>query len=153
MKKVMLFLLLLMLTLSAQAQQSPLLVVTEFKTNVPFPYDLKQLQAQTVIELRKRNIPVADVGGTYTLEGEILDWHSGNRATRLVVGMGAGRETAKIHYWLIDEKGKKSFERTDTIRQSVWGGGYSPSAGQLVQPFAVKIAERIAEAKLFGGKR
>jgi hypothetical protein len=114
---------------------------------VDFPYDFKQLQIQTVIELRKRNVPTGGTGGTYTLEGEVVEWKAGNRATRLLVGFGSGRESAKIHYWLTDQSGNKVFEHTDTVRQSFWGAGYTPSAGQLVQPFAVKIAERLAESK------
>ena len=148
--KKLLFLCILALPISpAFTQTQAQVVVQEFKSKVDFPYDLKQLQTQTVVELKKRNISTAETNGAYSLEGEILEWHAGNRATRLIVGMGSGRETAKIHYWLTDRNGKKVFEHTDTIRQSVWGGGYAPSAGQLVQPFAVKIAERVAESKVF----
>lgn len=124
-----------------------LVAVREFKTNADFPYDFKQLQIQTVIELKKRNVPAGDADGTYTLEGEVVQWKAGNRATRMLIGFGSGRESAKIHYWLIDQNGTKVFERTDTIRQSIWGGAAVPSAGQLVQPFAIKIAERIAGSK------
>jgi hypothetical protein len=124
-----------------------LVAVREFRTSVDFPYDFKQLQIQTVFELKKRSVPAGDGGGAYTLEGEVVEWKAGNRATRLLIGLGSGRESAKIHYWLTDPNGTKVFDRTDTIRQSVWGGGTAPSAGQLVQPFAVKIAERIADAK------
>jgi hypothetical protein len=62
--------------------------------------------------------------------------------------MGSGRETAKIHYWLTDASGKKVFEHTDTIRAAFWGNGYADSVGQLAQPFADKIAERLAAAKI-----
>jgi hypothetical protein len=58
------------------------------------------------------------------------------------------RETAKIHYWLTDASGKKVFDHTDTIRAAFWGNGYADSVGQLAQPFADKIADRLAEAKL-----
>jgi hypothetical protein len=148
MKKLFPLCILALATLPAFTQAQAQVVVQEFKSKVDFPYDLKQLQTQTVVELKKRNIPTADANGAYSLEGEILEWHAGNRATRLIVGFGSGRETAKIHFWLTDRNGKKVFEHTDTIRQSVWGGGYTPSAGQLVQPFAVKIAERVAESKV-----
>src|SRR5712664_3027301 len=76
------------------------------------------------------------------------EWHPGNRAKRWVVGMGSGRETAKIHYWLTDASGKKVFDHTDTNRAAFWGNGYADSVGQLAQPFADKIADRLAEAKL-----
>jgi hypothetical protein len=125
----------------------PLITVHVFKTSVDFPYDFKQLQIQTVVELKRRNVSAGNTDGTYTLEGEIVEWKAGNRATRMLVGFGTGRESAKIRFWLTDQKGTKVFERTDTIRQSIWGGAAVPSAGQLVQPFAVKIAERIADSR------
>ncbi len=144
------------------AQEKPLLVVETFTTvaGVAWPYDVKQLQAQTTVQLKNKigqsvNVvaePPANpepAGRVYRLQGEVLEWHAGKRATRLIVGMGAGRETAKIHYWLLESNGKKVFEHTDTIRQSVWGGGYVGSVGQLAEPFADKIATRLKEAKLF----
>ena len=124
-----------------------LVAVREFKTSVDFPYDFKQLQIQTVIELKKRNVPAGGTGGTYTLEGEVVEWNAGNRAARMLIGFGSGRESAKIHFWLTDQNGTRVYERTDTIRQSIWGGAAVPSAGQLVQPFAIKIAERIADSR------
>jgi hypothetical protein len=39
----------------------------------------------------------------------------------MLVGMGSGRETAEIHYWLTDEKGEKVFDNKDTIRAEFWG--------------------------------
>ena len=59
----------------------------------------------------------------------------------MLVGMGTGRETAVIHYWLTDKTGKKVFEHTDTIRAAFWGNAYAGSVGQLAQPFADKIAD------------
>lgn len=122
----------------------------------PWPYDMKQMAAQTVAELQRKDGKRFDVAmeapagqaKTYTLDGEVTEWHPGNRAKRLVVGMGSGRETAKIHYWLTDSSGKKVFDHTDTIRAAFWGNGYADSVGQLTQPFADKIADRLAEAKL-----
>jgi hypothetical protein len=61
----------------------------------------------------------------------------------MVVGMGSGREEAQIHYWLMERDGKKVFEHTDTIRQAFWGNAYANSVGELAQPFADKIAERL----------
>ena len=142
------------------AQSKPLLVVGTFglANGVNWPYDPKQMQLQTVTELKIKDGQSFDVvteapkeaaGKVFTLDGEILEWHAGNKATRMMVGMGSGRETAKIHYWLTDAaSGKKVFEHTDTIRQAFWGNAYASSVGQLAQPFADKIADRLKEAKL-----
>jgi len=127
------------------------------RSNVQWPYDVKQLQAATVVELKAKCSARADIladapenrARVLTLDGEILSWKPGNRATRLLIGMGSGRETAEIHFWLTDASGKKVYEHTDTIRQSVWGGGYTPSVGELLQPFANKIANRLSESKAF----
>jgi hypothetical protein len=143
----------------ARAQSRPTLVVNLFTVgkNVPWPYDMKQLQIQTITELKVKDSKYFDVedqppkqanSKVYTLDGEVLQWHAGNRATRLMIGLGSGRETAKIHYWLTDESGKKIFEHTDTIRQAFFGSAYANSVGQLAQPFADKIAGRLKEAKL-----
>jgi uncharacterized protein DUF4410 len=141
------------------AQDKTTVVVHTFSvpTGVQWPYDTKQLQLATIAELKGKSGTRAEVVSeapenrrrVLILEGEILSWKAGNRATRLMVGLGSGRETAKIHFWLNDASGKKVYEHTDTIRQSVWGGGYSPSAGELLQPFANKIANRIDESKVF----
>jgi len=142
------------------AQSKPLLAVGTFglANGVNWPYDPKQMQLQTVTELKIKDGQSFDVvteapkeaaGKVFTLDGEILEWHAGNKATRMMVGMGSGRETAKIHYWLTDAaSGKKVFEHTDTIRQAFWGNAYASSVGQLAQPFADKIADRLKEAKL-----
>lgn len=149
---------LLVLPSIASAQDKVAIVVHTFTATPgqPWPYDMKQMAAQTVAELQRKDGKRFDVAleapasqaKTYTLDGEVAEWHPGNRAKRLVVGMGSGRETAKIHYWLTDASGKKVFEHTDTIRAAFWGNGYADSVGQLAQPFADKIADRLAEAKL-----
>ena len=82
------------------------------------------------------------------MNGEVLQWHPGNRAERWAVGMGAGRESARIRFWLTDTSGKKVFEHEDTIRAEFWGNEYADSVGQLAHPFADKIATRLAQAKL-----
>jgi Domain of unknown function (DUF4410) len=156
------FLLLLPMMLIAPpfvaAQDKPAIVVHNFTATPgqPWPYDMRQMAAQTVAELQRKDGKRFDVAveapanqaKTFTLDGEVAEWHPGNRAKRLMVGMGSGRETAKIHYWLTDASGKKVFEHTDTIRAAFWGNGYADSVGQLAQPFADKIADRLAEAKL-----
>lgn len=149
---------LLVLPSIASAQDKVAIVVHTFTATPgqPWPYDMKQMAAQTVAELQRKDGKRFDVAleapasqaKTYTLDGEVAEWHPGNRAKRLVVGMGSGREAAKIHYWLTDASGKKVFEHTDTIRAAFWGNGYADSVGQLAQPFADKIADRLAEAKL-----
>jgi hypothetical protein len=149
---------LLVLPSIASAQDKVAIVVHTFTAapGQPWPYDMKQMAAQTVAELQRKDGKRFDVAleapanqaKSYTLDGEVAEWHPGNRAKRLVVGMGTGRETAKIHYWLTDASGKKVFEHTDTIRAAFWGNGYADSVGQLAQPFADKIADRLAEAKL-----
>jgi hypothetical protein len=85
------------------AQDKPAIVVHTFTAapGQPWPYDLKQMAAQTVAELQRK-----------------------------------------------DEKRFEVFEHTDTIRAAFWGNGYADSVGQLAQPFADKIADRLAEAKL-----
>lgn len=140
-------------------QPKPTLVIDSFVTaaGVVWPYDMNQLKFQTMGELMGKDgqyfyvvpEPPNDAkGAVYTLRGEVLEWHAGNRAKRILVGMGSGRETAKIHYWLTDASGKRIFDHTDTIRTAFLGNAYASSVGQLAQPFAEKIAERLKEAKL-----
>lgn len=135
-------------------------VVREFSvaSNAAWPYDVKQLRAQTIAELTSKIGSQAQVVAEppaiapthlYTLEGEILAWHAGNAAKRIMVGMGSGRESADIHYWLTDAQGKKVFEHKDTIRAEFFGNAYAGSVGQLAHPFASKIASRLVDAKVF----
>jgi len=141
-----------------QAQEKPAIVVHPFTTatGVSWPYDMKQMVIQTVAELQTKDGKKFDVSAeapagrahVYTLDGKVLEWNPGNRAKRMLVGFGSGRETAKIHYWLSDEAGKKLFEHEDIIRAEFWGNAYVGSVGQLAQPFADKIATRLNEAKL-----
>ena len=135
-------------------------IVAEFSvaSKAGWPYDIKQLQSQTRAELKAKSEGKVDVFSsapetprthTYTLSGEVLSWHPGNRAKRMMVGMGSGRETAEIHYWLTDEQGRRVFEHKDTIRAEFWGNAYAGSVGELAHPFASKIAARLVEAKVF----
>jgi Domain of unknown function (DUF4410) len=140
-----------------QGQDKPTIVVRNFNKSesVAWPYDMKQLAFQTIAELQRKDGTQFTISSDapssgdawYSLDGEVLDWHPGNRATRILLGMGSGRETAKIHYWLADSSGKKVFEHTDTIRAAFWGNEYASSVGQLAQPFADKIADRIKHVK------
>lgn len=137
----------------------PFIVVNAFATTkeVVWPYDMKELQKQTVAELYAKvgkecevasDLPTAGHGHVYTLSGEVTSWRPGNRAKRTLVGMGSGREAADIHYWLTDEAGEKAFDSKDTIRAEFWGNAYEGSVGQLAHPFADKIAGKIKSAKL-----
>ena len=137
----------------------PVIVVSAFTTvkEIAWPYDMKDLQRQTVAEMSSKAASEYDVvaegsngthGRVYMLGGEVVSWHPGNRAKRMLVGMGSGRETADIHYWLTDEGGKKVFENKDTIRAEFWGNAYAGSVGELAHPFADKISGRIKNAKL-----
>ena len=145
---------------AGQISARPAVAVLEFSVGekTGWPYDVKQLQSQTVAELRAKSADHLDVlvGApatarvhSYTLEGEIVGWRPGNRAKRVMIGMGSGRESAEIHYWLTDEQGKRVFEHKDTIRAEFWGNAYEGSVGQLAHPFASKISSRLSEAKLF----
>jgi Domain of unknown function (DUF4410) len=141
-----------------QAQEKPSIVVQPFTTanGVSWPYDMQRMTSQTLAELQTKDGKKYEISTEaplsrahyYSLNGEVLAWHPGNRAKRVLVGVGTGRETAKIRYWLADETGKKVFEHEDTIRAEFWGNEYADSVGQLAHPFADKIAGRLAQAKL-----
>jgi hypothetical protein len=141
-----------------QAQEKPAIVVQSFTTanGVSWPYDMQRMTSQTLAELQTKDGKKYEISTAaplsrahyYSLSGEVLAWHPGNRAKRVLVGVGTGRETAKIRYWLADETGKKVFEHEDTIRAEFWGNEYADSVGQLAHPFADKIAGRLAQAKL-----
>jgi len=139
-------------------QDKPAIIVEAFSaaSSVPWPYDMKLLQTETMAELKakegqKFNVSAAPAEGSapfYRLQGEVVEWRPGNRAKRMMVGMGSGREEAKIHYWLVSRTGMKVFEHTDVIRAEFWGNAYAGSVGELAHPFADKIAKRLGEAKL-----
>jgi uncharacterized protein DUF4410 len=145
---------------ASDIESRAVVVVQEFSVSekTGWPYDVKQLQSQTVAELRAKSVDKFDVlvgapatprTHTYILAGEIVSWHPGNRAKRMMIGMGSGRETADIHYWLTDEQGKRVFDHKDTIRAEFWGNAYAGSVGELAHPFASKISARLTETKLF----
>jgi hypothetical protein len=144
----------------ARAQDKPTLVVHAFTlaSGVEWPYEMNQLQTEAITELKSKDGEKFDVvpdatpnqAHVYILDGEVLEWHKGNTAERLIIAMGsvAGRESAKIHYWLTDKDGKKIFEHTDMIRQTFMGNPHEKSVGMLARPFGAKIAERLKDAKL-----
>ena len=144
----------------ADTQAKPAIVVHAFTvaSGVKFPYDMNQLQSQAANELKNTDADQFDVvsdasqsqARVYTLDGEVLEWHKGNTAERMLIAAGTvgGRENAKIHFWLTDKDGKKVFETTDVIRQLWMRNGHEKSSGMLIRPFGDKIVERLKEAKL-----
>ena len=140
------------------AQSKRVIVVAPFTlaTGVELPYDVKQLQAGLVADLKVQigkefevvaEAPASGQASVYTLTGEITGWRPGNAAKRILVGLGSGREASDIHYIVADNSGQKFVDRTDTIRTNFYSQG-AGSVGTLVHPIAQKIAERIKDAKL-----
>jgi hypothetical protein len=141
------------------SQGKPLIIVKVFTTasSITLPYDMKQMQAQLVAEFKVllgkefdivAQDPTTPQGTIYTLDAEITDWHPGNAAKRVLVGLGSGREATDIQYRLTDGSGKKVvLERKDTIRTDFFSQG-AGSTGTLAHPIAEKIADRIKDAKL-----
>ena len=119
---------------------------------------MKDLQTQAMGEIKAKDGDQFDVvrdapsnqARVYILDGEVLEWHKGNTAERLVIAMGsvAGRENVKIHLWLTDKDGKNVFERTDTIRQLFMRDKHEKSVGTPARPFREKVAERLKDAKV-----
>jgi len=149
---------LVLLPLALSAQEKPVIVVHSFTvaSDAAWPYDAKQMQTQTVAELTAKlgkdfqvatEVPPAPHGKVYILNGEVTGWRPGNAAKRKLVGLGSGRESADIHYWVTDESGEKVVQQKDTIRTEYYAK-YDGSVGQLAHPFADKIAGRIKDAKL-----
>ena len=147
-----------LLTAGVSSQGKPVIVVKPFTLSqgVELPYDLKQLQGQMVAELRvmlSKDYQLVGEGPespqgafVYTLDGEITNWHPGNAAKRMLVGMGSGRESSDIQYRITDTAGKKVLEHQDTIRTNFYA--QNGSTGTLAHPIAQKIADRIKETKL-----
>jgi len=143
----------------AEPQKSSVIVVNTFTVapNVSWPYDMKELQRQTIAEMQTKlgtqfaivtEPPAVAPEHLYTLNGEVVGWRAGNAAKRAFIGMGSGREAADIHYWITDQTGEKRLDKKDTIRTEFWGSNFVGSVGQLAHPFAGKISHRIQEAKL-----
>ena len=158
-KMVPVFLITASCVLAAVAAEKPVIVVHPFTmtAQATWPYDMKQMQIETVGELKaklgKRFDIVAEApaevhGKIYTLDGEVTGWRPGNRLERNTLGWGSGRESADIHFWITDEGGEKKLETRDTIRAELAGVEYQNSVGELAHPFASKIVHRVSEAKL-----
>lgn len=142
----------------SSAQGKRVLVVEPFTlaNGVELPYDVKQLQAGLVADLKVQigkefevvsETPTGRETPVYTLAGEITGWRPGNAAKRILVGLGSGREASDIHFRVADSSGQNVIDRTDTIRTNFYSQG-AGSVGTLVHPIAQKIAERIKDAKL-----
>ena len=145
-------------TVSAYSQGKPTLVIQPFTAaqGVELPYDLKQLQAQLVADLKVQlgkdfdvsaDPPSAPRGSVYTVDGQVTGWRPGNAAKRLIVGLGSGRESTDLKYWVADAAGKNVVDTKDTIRTNFYSQG-AGSIGTLAHPIAQKLAERIKDAKL-----
>jgi|SRR5215467_1317563 len=143
----------------SEPQKNSVIVVSTFTAaaNVSWPYDMKELQRQTIAELKTKlgsqfdivtEPPVVTPEHLYRLSGEVVGWRAGNAAKRALIGLGSGREAADIHYWITDQTGEKRLDKKDTIRAEFWGNAFAGSVGQLAHPFADKISHRIQDAKL-----
>jgi hypothetical protein len=49
---------------------------------------------------------------------------------------------------LTDEKGTRIFDKQDTIRAAFLGNQFAASVGQLAEPFAAKLADRLGDVRL-----
>ena len=159
MKTCLLFVVVLASSAAASSAQDQRVIVVEpftLASGVELPYDVKQLQAGLVADLRVQigkefevvsEAPTGRETPVYTLTGEITGWRPGNAAKRILVGLGSGREASDIHYRVADNSGHNVIDRTDTIRTNFYSQG-AGSVGTLVHPIAQKIAERIKDAKL-----
>ncbi|HEU4937570.1 MAG TPA: DUF4410 domain-containing protein [Vicinamibacterales bacterium] len=144
-------------TIGLTAQEKPKLVVNAFTVaqGIELPYDMKLLQTQLVaelkVELKEYSVisepPSPPEGTVYALNGVITGWRPGNAAKRMFVGMGSGREASDIEFHIADSSGKKVLERKETIRTNFYSQG-AGSSGTLAHPIALKVADRIKEAKL-----
>jgi len=95
-----------------RAQVKPALPVHAFTlaSDVKFLYEMNQLQTEAIEEIKLENGAKFDVfpdsptsqDQVYILDREVLEWHKGNTAERMLIALGsvAGRESAKIHHWL-----------------------------------------------------
>jgi hypothetical protein len=149
----------LAVSVPALSSQTKRVIVVEpftLATGVELPYDMKQLQAGLVADLRVQigkefeivaEAPSAPQDSVYTLTGEFTGWRPGNAAKRILIGLGSGREASDIHYRVTDNSGQNVVDRTDTIRTNFYSQS-AGSVGTLVHPIAQKIAERIKDARL-----
>jgi len=141
---------------SPLSQGKRVVVVDAFTqaAGVELPYDVKQLQAGLVADLKVQigkefefvtEAPPARQ--VYRLSGEITGWRPGNAAKRIVIGLGSGREATDLHFRVTDGSGQVVIDSEDTIRTNFYSQ-QAGSVGTLVHPIAQKIAERIKDAKL-----
>ena len=142
--------------LSSQSKRVIVIEPFTLASGVELPYDMKQLQAGLVADLKVQigkefdivaEKPSAPDRAVYTLTGEFTGWRPGNAAKRIVIGLGSGREASDIHYRITDTSGQNVIDQTDTIRTNFYSQS-AGSVGTLVHPIAQKITGRITEAKL-----
>jgi hypothetical protein len=146
--------------LPARGEERPAIVVNAFTIapDVKFPYDMFEMQKAAIAEMKAKDAAQFDIieaaapgqARVFVLDGVVLEWHPGNVAERMLIAAGsvAGRENAKIHFWLTSKDGKKVFETTETIRQLWMRNLHEKNSGLLRQPFADKITQCLAAANL-----
>jgi hypothetical protein len=145
-------------TIGVASQEKRVLIVHPFTVakGIELPYDMKLMQTQLVAELKVElgkdftvvtEAPSAAEGAIYSLDGTITGWRPGNAAKRMMVGMGSGREASDLEFSVADSAGKKVLERKETIRTNFYSQG-AGSSGTLAHPIALKVSDRIKEAKL-----
>jgi len=158
MKRFLTIVIALLVSTMGAAQDKRILVVQAFTVGkgVELPYDMKLMQTQLVAELKVElgkdfsvtgEPPSAHEGSIYSLDGTITGWRPGNAAKRVLVGMGSGREASDIEFHVTDSSGQKVVDRKETIRTNFYSQG-AGSSGTLAHPIALKVADRIKEAKL-----
>ncbi len=141
-----------------EKQEKRPLVIQAFTVanGIELPYDMKLMQIQLIAELKVElgkefsvmsEPPSTPEGEVYTLDGVITGWRPGYAAKRMFVGMGSGREASDIEFQVTDRSGKKVVDRKETIRTNFYSQG-AGSSGTLAHPVALKVADRIKEAKL-----
>ena len=147
------------LALSGLTSQSKRVLVIEPFTvaaGVELPYDMKQLQAGLVADLR------VQIGKEFEVVGEVpAAPKPGLHADRRVHGMaprqcrkttpcryGLWSRSSDLHYRVVKTSGQNVVDQTDTIRTEFLRSECRLGRNLLVDPIAQKIAGRITEAKL-----
>jgi hypothetical protein len=139
----------------------PVVVIAAFTSGsgVNWPYDMGQLQSQTIRllnargQLRQRFDLMDEKPSTartvYMLSGEVLSWRA--EPPRAGAPAGAGpAESAEIRYRLVDPSGAKLFEQRETIRIAAATVPAARSVSQVAEPLATTLAGRLDAVKVGG---
>lgn len=139
----------------------PVIVVGAFTTgpSVNWPYDMGQLQSQTIRLLNARNqlrqrFDLMDekpstARTVYMLSGEVLSWRAEPPRAGAPAGARPG-ESAEIRYRLIDPTGAKLFEQSERIRIAASTVPAVRSVSQVAEPLATALAGRLDDVKVGG---